>query len=226
MIVGNGMLAQALKSSDYDWEDFILLASGVSNSSETRETEYQREKNQITSYLGTHKTVVYFSTVSIYDEQKSESEYVTFKVAIERFILESFERSLVIRLPIVVGPNNNPNQLIGHIKSCIHSGDELTIYKNATRYFFDVGDLARAITDIDKWMRDNGKTQMAINVGFQKQIKMEELAALVLAKHPTLSIQMINKGGSYFVDFSDFEAIVSSKEYVSANAKELIGSFL
>jgi hypothetical protein len=41
MIIGNGIIANAVRS--YDREDIIFFASGVSNSLETRVSEFERE---------------------------------------------------------------------------------------------------------------------------------------------------------------------------------------
>ena len=69
MIIGNGLLAQAF--SEYNNNDEILIfASGVSNSLEEKESEFDREakllKSVITNYPD--KTMVYFSTCSVYDK--------------------------------------------------------------------------------------------------------------------------------------------------------------
>ncbi|MEJ2498930.1 MAG: hypothetical protein P8Y46_06430 [Sulfurovaceae bacterium] len=50
MIIGNGMLAHEF--SDYkDDNDIIIFASGVSNSGETRESEFEREKELLTKTI-------------------------------------------------------------------------------------------------------------------------------------------------------------------------------
>jgi len=61
-IIGNGDLAQALKKVKVD---ALFFASGVSNSSETRESEYQREKDLLLRQ-GKSKRLVYFSSLSIF----------------------------------------------------------------------------------------------------------------------------------------------------------------
>jgi nucleoside-diphosphate-sugar epimerase len=226
VIVGNGTLAQAFIDSDQNWDEYIILASGVSNSLEVREESYQREKDLINSFLGEKRTVVYFSTASIYDPQKSTSIYVQFKKEIEDYILQSFAKSIVLRLPIVLGTHNNPNQLLGYIRSCLAQDKELTIYKYATRYFFDVRDVPKATLQIAENMQHLGLRTKAINVGFQNQITMAEVAGIIAEKFPKAKINLVEKGDSYLVDFSDFEHLVSTKDYISSDAIQLVKKYL
>jgi len=113
VIVGNGILASSFKRSEYNWDDVIIMASGVSNSNETDKEAYERERQLIKAYQHTNKTLVYFSTTSIYEAAKQQTMYIQYKKEIEEYISTVFSKSLIIRLPIVLSDNNNPRQLSG-----------------------------------------------------------------------------------------------------------------
>ena len=49
MIIGNGLIASLF--NEYDKENVVFFASGVSNSSETRREEFLREENLIQKIL-------------------------------------------------------------------------------------------------------------------------------------------------------------------------------
>ena len=44
MIIGNGLIASAFASTNENYSDYIIFASGVSSSKENSDVEYNREK--------------------------------------------------------------------------------------------------------------------------------------------------------------------------------------
>jgi hypothetical protein len=226
MIIGSGTLAKVFLESDYAWDDCIILAAGVSNSMEESAAAYQREQDLIDSFLGTDKRVVYFSTVSIYDPQKGDTAYVQFKKRMEAYIAQSFDRSLIVRLPIVVSSDNNVNQLFGHIRKCIQSNEKLTLFLNASRYLFDAEEVPKAVSAILANLNQEEARTKGVNVGFQQPMKMELLGEIIVSKYPALPIEKREKGESYYVDFSEFEEIADGESYVSRNSKNLVSHYL
>lgn len=218
MIVGNGLIATTFSNSPFNWDDYVVFASGVSNSKEERKSEYQREIDLINSFLGTEKRFIYFSTVSIFDEELSETAYVKHKIATEKFVLASFKKSLIIRLPIVVSEHNNPNQLLGFLKSTIESGKEVTIYKNAARYFFDANKLPTAVDCCARYAEVNGKANWALNLGLPDQVMLTSVARLIKEELGYKKVMEVNKGNAYAIDFSEYENI--AKRYCEKTASE------
>ena len=45
MVIGNGLLAKGFKNSNYNFDDYIIFTSGVSNSKENDIEEFEKEKN-------------------------------------------------------------------------------------------------------------------------------------------------------------------------------------
>ena len=74
MIVGKGMVAGALKDIS-GWDDDILFSSGVSNSGEKDEKNFQKEVELVKSNLvklSSNGSFVYFSSTSIFNPLKKK----------------------------------------------------------------------------------------------------------------------------------------------------------
>ena len=227
MIVGNGILASSFKRSEYNWDDVIIMASGVSNSNETDKEAYERERQLIKAYQHTTKTLVYFSTTSIYEEAKQQTMYIQYKKEIEEYISTVFSKSLIIRLPIVLSDNNNPRQLFGYIKDRIKRNEELIVHKNASRFFFDVEEIPRAAHIILENMQSRNESNVSINVGFPRKFTMLELVKVLEAAHPNLRTKVIDLGEQYETDFSHFLSLVNDRySFKSNNPEALIRCYL
>ena len=143
MIIGNGLLGSAF--IEFDLPEVVFFASGVSNSSEISEKEFNREENLIHKILGDNpqKQFVYFSTCSIYDSSKNGSPYVLHKLKMEQIIINKASNYLILRVSNAVGKGGNPNLLMNYIYSSILNKKKITIHKNAKRNLIDVEDVVK-----------------------------------------------------------------------------------
>src|SRR3990167_5051089 len=137
-IIGNGDIAQALQEVD---KDLLFFASGVSNSQETREDEYEREvvllMNQDRS-----KHLVYFSSLAVF---YSETRYTRHKLNIERLIKRFFSSYTIIRLGNITW-GTNPSTLINYLKA--HPEAEI---QDVYRYIVDKDEFLHWIELIPNW---------------------------------------------------------------------------
>jgi nucleoside-diphosphate-sugar epimerase len=141
MIVGKGLIASQL--SEYiDNNEIIVFASGVSNSRETREELFERERLLIDSFIPCNKLFVYFSTCSVFDDSLADSMYVKHKLSIEKHIESNFKSYIILRLPNIIGLTNNNNTFFNFFFNAIRQQTPIVIQKNAVRYFMDVEDLS------------------------------------------------------------------------------------
>lgn len=108
MIIGDGDIAQVLPDRD----DLLFFASGVSNSQELRDSEYQREKDLLLSQ-DAREHIVYFSSLAIF---YSNTKYTRHKLEMERRIKEKFPEYTIIRLGNITW-GKNPNTLINYLKA-------------------------------------------------------------------------------------------------------------
>ena len=113
MVIGNGMVAKKFKSYE-DNNDFLIFASGVSNSKNTNPEAYQREFNLLKQQLEMNKgkTLVYFSTTSIDDPAENDSSYVAHKLSMEKFIASSDVSYVIFRVSNLAGRSANKNTVL------------------------------------------------------------------------------------------------------------------
>lgn len=149
MIIGNGLIANAL-SSFRENQDILLFASGVSDSSETREVVFQREYNLIEDTLNKYTSLrfIYISTCSIYDDSLKHSPYLHHKLAIEKKIQETHADYLILRLPNMVGQGGNPKTMVNYFVHAIRNNQKIQIQKSAFRNLLDCEDLESALQAI------------------------------------------------------------------------------
>lgn len=141
MIIGHGDVASVLT----DREDIIFFASGVSNSQETREEEYQREENLLMKQ-DTDTHLVYFGSLSIF---YSDTRYAQHKRRMESLIKRRFRTYTIIRIGNITW-GKNPNTLINHFKAMAESGEPLDI-QDVYRYVVDKDEFLYWIGMIPKW---------------------------------------------------------------------------
>lgn len=123
MIIGDGDLASAIP----DKENLLFFASGVSNSGETRETEYQREIDLLLEQpRASH--IVYFSSLGVFDRT---ARYFHHKRDMEIMVKANFPQNTIVRLGNIDW-GDNPHTLINYLRA--HPNAEL---KNEYRYVCD-----------------------------------------------------------------------------------------
>lgn len=126
MIIGRGDIASVLPESDK-----LFFASGVSNSQETRESEYQREIDLLLEQ-NRNSHIVYFSTLAIF---YSDTRYTRHKLDMEAMIKENFPKYCIVRIGNISW-GANPHTLINYLKDQYAKGKALNI-QNAYRYVID-----------------------------------------------------------------------------------------
>lgn len=109
MKLGHGDIAKVLNDRD----GFIFFASGVSNSSETSESEFEREEHLLSRFYGSGFSLVYFSSISIFLKQ---SPYTEHKQLMESLVRHHFENYNIVRLGNIDW-GSNPNTFINYIKN-------------------------------------------------------------------------------------------------------------
>ena len=138
MIIGRGDIASVLTDRD----DRIYFASGVSNSKETKQLEFDREKmllkDQWKKFVNPEGKVrddlrlVYFSSLAIF---YLNTPYTEHKLQVENFIRLNFPSWAIIRLGNITW-GSNPNTLINAMKTKVANGEPLQI-QDTTRYIID-----------------------------------------------------------------------------------------
>ncbi len=168
------MVAGALKDIS-GWDNDILFSSGVSNSEEKDEKNFQKEVDLVKSNLArlTSKgSFVYFSTTSIFNPLKKSNPYVLHKLKIEKLIKDSNLNYLIIRLPNLVGFSANPNTLTNYFAESIRLGRAINLNQKAFRHLIDASDLSGILNDVKN---NFGKNKHIINIETDRPISAQQI---------------------------------------------------
>lgn len=141
MILGDGDIAGVIK----DREDRLYFASGVSNSQETRRTEYEREKKLLLAQ-DKHRHLVYFSSIAIL---YSDTLYAQHKRRMENLVKKRFRSHTIVRLGIITW-GKNPHTIINFIKYCLKNNKKFEI-KDVYRYVVDKDEFLHWLDLIPDW---------------------------------------------------------------------------
>jgi hypothetical protein len=141
MIIGRGDIASVLPERD----DLCFFASGVSNSQEERELEYDREKSLLLD-CNRNLHLVYFGSLSIF---YSNSRYARHKKEMEKLVKDRFPQYTIIRIGNITW-GSNPNTLINHFKEMARSCEPLDI-QDTTRYVVEKDEFLHWINLIPAW---------------------------------------------------------------------------
>lgn len=212
MLIGNGLIASAFL--DYkDNDDIIVIASGISNSKETDYKKYQREIDMIGEFIGTKSKVIYFSTISVFDESL-DSLYVKHKRYIEKLISSNFDNYLIFRLPIVIGKTSNNNTFINNIKGKIISDEIIYINNMSSIYIIDIDDIRRFLPDLI-----NNRNNEIINVVFDnKEFVFDIIQKIERLLGKEANKKIVNNGFDFTVDplfYNEYDNNLILKKYIN-----------
>ena len=141
MIIGSGDVASVLPKRNKK----MFFASGVSNSLETRESEFQREKNLLLRQ-NRKAHLVYFSSLAVLH---GDNRYVRHKREMEKLIKQEFPLYTIMRLGNITW-GTNPHTIINFFRARIKKGLPLKI-QNTYRYIIDKDEFLHWINLIPNW---------------------------------------------------------------------------
>ena len=199
MIIGNGLIASAFKESQLNHDNYIIFASGVSNSLETDANEFNREYNLLKSTIEKfpNKKLIYFTSVL---SQTLSNEYYLHKNKMEKTIEANCDNYIIYAIPQLIGLKGNKNNLIQTLKSNIIYNKEILIYNGINRAILDVEDLVEFVSySIDKVCNEK------INISYIEKISVLEITKIIssiLNKNPTIKV-VEGKGENWFSENSN-----------------------
>ncbi|MCQ9636423.1 hypothetical protein MP477_15815 [Chryseobacterium sp. WG23] len=222
MIIGNGIIANAIKS--YDTADIVFFASGVSNSLETRTSEFEREFSLLKTVHEENKgkKMVYFSTLSIHDQSKQKSPYVIHKKKIEDYIRNNTEHYVILRIGNIVGKGGNPNTLFNFLKTQITNKTEFTLHTKARRLLLDIEDISKFLESQSLQVSNK-----IINFSFPYNFDLKEIVtAIEKETYQKACYSEVDEGDFYKVDFEEeiitFFSGISPENYLETLTQKYI----
>lgn len=154
MIIGSGDIASVLP----DRKDLVFFASGVSNSRETRESEYKREE-ELLMKQNKNRHIVYFSSLCVF---YSDTRYARHKKHMEELIKKNFKHYTIVRMGNITW-GKNPHTLINHFKNLIMKGQKIEIW-DTHRYLVNKREFSHWISLIPKWNSEMNITGQMLKV--------------------------------------------------------------
>ena len=200
MIIGNGMLARAF--SPYSRrDDVIIFASGVSNSREVSDENFDRETRLVQETAGRWPDLnfVYFSTCSILDPELNHTPYVRHKIAIEKRVGQQ-KHFHIFRLPLVIGKSENPNTLTNYFHHRLRRKQPLVVWEDAERNLIDVEDVYKiASLIIDGGLLKNRIANIAATTNI-RVVDIVKLMAGITGEKPISKIEKGHQKSRYSID--------------------------
>lgn len=198
MIVGRGLLARAFEPHFGSNPDIVVFASGVSNSLETRDSEFAREHGLLCQLLAGHaRRFVYFGSCGVTTAEAELTAYMRHKKRMESIVLAS-PGGLVLRLPQVVGRTENHHTLTNFLHDRISSGEHFTVWSHAERNLIDIDDIAAIGAALAV---ESTEEHSAISIAAEKSLPMREIVKIferVLGKRANYSL--VEKGATMDID--------------------------
>ncbi len=201
MVLGNGLVGKRFHS--YSEEDqFLIFASGVSNSKTTNQEVYDREIKLLRQTVREHidRSIVYFSTCSIYDPDEKNSEYVRHKQNIEEFIQTNARQYNIFRVSNLAGNSSNPNTVLNFFYYHIKNDINFNLWINACRNLIDIDD---AYVIIDHLLKTQVFPNQIVNIANPINHPVKEIISTIESFLDVKSNYIeINKGNCFEIDIS------------------------
>lgn len=198
MIVGKGLLARAFEPYFGRDPHVVVFASGVSNSLETRPSEFERERSLLQGPLNSGaRRFIYFGSCGVTGSESELMPYMQHKQSMEALV-RSIPGGLVLRLPQVVGKTDNPHTLTNFLRDRITSGLHFTVWSRAERNLVDIDDIVRIGVRL---AAESNNTITMASIAATNSLPMPEIVKIfesVLGKRANFSV--VEKGEPMRID--------------------------
>jgi hypothetical protein len=156
-IVGHGDIASVLHAVDTR-PGWVWFASGVSNSAETRRSEFERERNLLYKQP-TDAHLVYFSSLAAFDR---DTPYFIHKRVMEMRVKNIFKKHTIVRLGNITW-GKNPSTLINHLRARHAAGLPLDV-QPVYRYVVEQDEFLHWMKLIPDWSCEHSITGQWLTV--------------------------------------------------------------
>jgi len=196
-IIGTGFLAKNFEKNKKFFEklNICVYAAGVSNSLCRDSKLFERDKKRLFDFshnIEKKKILLYFSTCALNDPSRNKNPYIVNKSEIENFIKKNFNKYLIIRLPEIIGKNNNNNTLINFFFKKIKENEIFDLWTNATRSVIDIEDVTQILID---FLSNTSLKNETINIANPKKYSATNIVSAI---EDLISIKarynLVNKG--------------------------------
>lgn len=210
MVIGNGLLGNVFSLESDNYDDFIIFASGVSDSKNTDSNSSKREEDLIIKTLSenTGLTFIYFSSILA---DTINNDYYRHKLKMEELVKLKAEKYIIFRIPQIVGFLGNQNNLFNHLVNNVKTNNTNIVYSNVERSIVDIDDL-KLIVD---YCKDKTINEI-INLSHIEKISIIDLCDKIYLKfgvEPKTLIKINPENQNWSVDNSKIikDALINLK---------------
>lgn len=211
-IIGSGLIARCFM--DYrSIDNSIIFASGVSNSKEILNSEFDRERKLLLEVLNTideNTTFVYFSTCSKY--QKYNTSYINHKIEMEGLIKKRRSKYIIARLPNVIGSNDN-NTMIPFFIRKVKNRENIMVYTNESRQFIATKDMVRIVALLIE-NKFTGEINITNGINVKVLNVIDIISNLIGIKAKVI---LVPEGRDYIIPCNKLKSLISDDEIYSEN---------
>lgn len=208
MVIGNGLMGTAFRLDEKKYGNYIIFASGVSDSKCTDTNSFKREEDLINKTLDEYGDLifVYISTILA---DVVDNDYYRHKLNMESLIRTKAKKYLIFRVPQIIGIYGNSNNLFKHLVNNVKQNRINEIYHGVERAIIDVEDF-KSVVD---YCIGKGINQ-TVNLSYIEKISVLNLCNkiyLSLNKPPRISIKESPTNQNWTADNSEIvkEALIS-----------------
>tara|TARA_Y100000389_G_scaffold57713_1_gene53731 strand:- start:604 stop:1305 length:702 start_codon:yes stop_codon:yes gene_type:complete len=173
-IFGNGFIAKNLKKIRLS-NHFCFYAAGVSNSNLSNKKDFEREINEFNKFrkkINQSKIIIYISSLSVENKNLKQDKYIKNKLKIEEIIKKKIQKFIIIRLPQIIGKNNNKHTLTNSIFNTLSKNKNFILWKGSIRNLIDIDDI---IEIVEKYLKNKPTLNSTINIFNPRSIAVEDL---------------------------------------------------
>jgi UDP-2-acetamido-2,6-beta-L-arabino-hexul-4-ose reductase len=210
MVIGNGLLGNIFSLDGSKYDDFLIFASGVSDSKNTDINSSKREEDLINKTLleNIGLTFVYFSSILV---DTINNDYYKHKLKMEELVKLKAEKYIIFRIPQIVGHLGNQNNLFNHLVNNVKTNITNIVYLNVERSIVDVDDL-KLIVD---YCKDKVVNETII-LSYIEKISIIDLCNKIYSKfctRPKIQLKINPENQNWDVDNSNIikDALINLK---------------
>lgn len=208
MVIGSGMIAK--RFSNYaENDEFLIFASGVSNSVLNDQNAFEREASLLADAIKEYseKVFVYFGTCSMYDPSMKDSCYILHKLKMENIIKASGVSYTIFRVSNPVGKTDNVNTVLNYFINHISEKKEFSAWKHASRNLIDLDDMYVICQYI---LRNSLFKNATVNIANPVNYSViSVINAIEEHFNSKGNYRLEDKGNSPLIDTSDIQPIIS-----------------
>jgi len=209
MIVGSGLVAKGF-SWYQDKDEYLVFASGVSNSPTADRQAFERERSLLTNKLQENPDalVVYFGTCSVYDPAQQSTPYAKHKLAMEALIQKQCNRYRIFRIPNLAGATPNPHTILNYLYQHVVSGERFELWQHAERNIIDITDTFHLCHYI---VRENLFPQQIINIANPVNYRVADIVqAIELLCGKKGNYTLVEKGSRPQIDIEPIRPLITT----------------